>query len=99
MIHPAELVDILMGLRIDPLDLTAEVLAPFGPLLTRVDPRQDKRLAILAKLIAECANVHNAITWLLEHAAVGLRRGLLRRDRPFRPRLHGLPPAQDAPGQ
>ena len=67
MIHPAELADILTSLRIDPMDLTAEVLAPFGPLLTRVDPHEDKRLAILAKLIAECSNVHNAITWLLEH--------------------------------
>jgi predicted AlkP superfamily phosphohydrolase/phosphomutase/tetratricopeptide (TPR) repeat protein len=66
MIHPAELSETLLGLRIEPADLSAEVLAPFGPLLTRVDPRHDDRIAILAKLIAECSNVHNAITWLLE---------------------------------
>ena len=43
------------------------MVLPFAPLIGHVDFRKDYRVAILGKLIAECSNVHNAITWLLEH--------------------------------
>ena len=54
---------------------------------------KDKRLAHRSTRSSPSASRTPPPPRLLEHAAVGLRWRLLRRHRPLRPRLHGLPPA------
>jgi len=66
-IHPAELAETLAELRISPAEITGEELLPFVPLAAQVDQEKDRRLAVVAKLLAENCSVHNAATWILQN--------------------------------
>ena len=66
-IHPERLNDVLKDLRVHPAELTEGHILPFVPKAAEVDQKKDPRLAILAKIIADCTTVHAAATWLMEH--------------------------------
>jgi predicted AlkP superfamily phosphohydrolase/phosphomutase/tetratricopeptide (TPR) repeat protein len=66
-IHPQRLTSELGSLRVRPDEITGETLQMFGPRAADVDQDKDRRLAIVAKLLAECFSIHAAATWLLEH--------------------------------
>ncbi len=66
-VHPTRLIETLAELRVHPGELTAAHLLPFAPRAAEIDQEKDKRLVSLAKIIAECATVHAAATWVMEN--------------------------------
>lgn len=66
-VHPPELAEVLAPLRINPAELGPDAILPFVPKAAEIDQDQDRRLASVMKILAECVTVHNAATWLLAH--------------------------------
>lgn len=66
-IHPDRLAGPVGDLRIRPDEITAEMLQMFVPRAAEIDQDKDRRLAMLAQLLAECFSLHAAATWSLEH--------------------------------
>jgi tetratricopeptide (TPR) repeat protein len=66
-VHPPRLEQTLARLRVHPGDLLGAHLLPFVPKAAQIDQDQDHRLLTLAGILAECATVHAAATWILEH--------------------------------
>lgn len=66
-IFPERLNDIVGQLRIRPDEINGEMLQMFVPRAAEIDQDKDRRLAMLAKLQAECFSLHGAATYLLEH--------------------------------
>ena len=62
--HPRDLAPVMEKLRVTPATITPEQLAPF--FLDKLPKDDDSRLQSLAKLVAQCASVHNAATYLAE---------------------------------
>jgi predicted AlkP superfamily phosphohydrolase/phosphomutase/tetratricopeptide (TPR) repeat protein len=65
-VHPPRLVETLAELRFHPSELLEEDIRAFIPCAHEVDQEKDRRLATCLKILAECASVHSAATWLLE---------------------------------
>ncbi len=66
MVYPPEFGEPLAGLRLNPEDIPAEVLELFVPHAREIDQERDRRLYAAARIIAECANIQTAATWLME---------------------------------
>ena len=66
-IFPERLNGVVGDLRIRPDEITGEMLQMFVPRAAEIDQDKDRRLAMLAKLQAECFSLHAAATYLLEH--------------------------------
>ncbi len=66
-VHPPSLFELAETLRVLPRHITAEQLRPFFPERVPADTR-DPRLHMLIHLLAECASVQNAATFLLAGA-------------------------------
>jgi len=66
-VHPPELAKTFAELRLHPNELVPEQLIPFIPDAEQIDQEQDKRLASVMKILAECSSVHAAATWAMEH--------------------------------
>jgi len=66
-VHPRELEETLADLRLRPDEITEAHLAPFVPGLRDFATGGDGRLRTIAKVLAECATVHAAATWLVEN--------------------------------
>jgi predicted AlkP superfamily phosphohydrolase/phosphomutase/tetratricopeptide (TPR) repeat protein len=66
-IHPAEAVETLKSLRMHPKELEAEILQLFCPLAHEIDQTEDRRIQMLANLIAEALSIHAVTTHILEH--------------------------------
>lgn len=67
MVHPKRLEETLAALRINPNELVAEQVLPFVPRAGEIDQDKDRRLGMVMKTLAECATVHAAATWTMEH--------------------------------
>lgn len=63
-VHPAKLADVVADLRLHPGELAPEELLSLLPRLAEMD-LGDRRIALLARQIAQCASVHNAATGLM----------------------------------
>jgi tetratricopeptide (TPR) repeat protein len=66
-IHPPRLTETLAQLRFHPNELVEEDVRAFIPRVDEVDQEKDGRVASCLKIIAECASVHSAATWLMQH--------------------------------
>lgn len=66
-VYPPRLADTLAEFRLHPGELTEDELRMFVPDAAKVDQDSDPRLAMLAKILAECTSVHAAATWLMQH--------------------------------
>lgn len=64
-IHPPELAAELAPLRVHPNELEGDMLRAFVPRAPEIDQAKDKRLGMLAKIVAECASVQAAATHIL----------------------------------
>lgn len=64
--HPANLVEILEQLRVDPTTIDPNSLLAFVPRAAEVDQNTDPRILAVAKVLGECLSVHNAATYLAE---------------------------------
>lgn len=65
-IHPAALAGSLGELRVNPMELTGDILRMFVPDFAKVDQSKDKRLHTFAKVVAETMSIHAVATELLE---------------------------------
>ncbi|MAQ94836.1 MAG: hypothetical protein CMM84_15070 [Rhodothermaceae bacterium] len=65
-VHPPEIEDTLLDLRIDLRELTGNHLVPFIPDLAEIDQETDKRPLAVARAIADAASIHAAVTYLME---------------------------------
>ena len=66
-VHPPDLHDVFMKLRVRPEELDGSTLLPFVPDAARIDQAHDKRLFAIAVILSRTATTHGAITWCLEH--------------------------------
>ncbi|MEY2537034.1 MAG: hypothetical protein QOG67_774 [Verrucomicrobiota bacterium] len=66
-IYPERLRNALGELRIKPDEINGEILQMFVPRAAEINQDKDRRLAVVAKLQAECLSLHAAATYLLEH--------------------------------
>lgn len=67
-VHPESAADALAELRVHPTELEAEDILPFVPKAAGVDQDRDRRLEVVARLLAEAASTHAAATHLMaEH--------------------------------
>lgn len=67
MVHPPELADPLAELRIEPEELPADLMQFFVPRALEVDQEKSRGIHSAARVICECANIHSAATWLMDH--------------------------------
>jgi len=65
-VHPPRLAEALAEFRIHPGELEGDMLLPFVPDAAEIDQHKDKRLAQVAKVLAETASVHAAATALMQ---------------------------------
>ena len=65
-VHPPELEETLLGLRVHPGELTGNHLGPFIPDIGRVNLKEDRRPLSVVRAIADSASVHAAATYLME---------------------------------
>ncbi len=66
-IYPPRLMRNLAALRLHPQELAAEVITDFVPHLAEIDQEKDRRIEMLAKIIAESATINRAATAVLHH--------------------------------
>ncbi|MCH2178577.1 MAG: alkaline phosphatase family protein [Mariniblastus sp.] len=66
-IHPPEKTKEIGELRVHPFELTPEDILPFVPDGAEIDQSNDRRVASIMKVTAECTSVHAAATHLLEN--------------------------------
>lgn len=64
-VHPASKAGAVGEMRIHPGEITPQELHALLPDLGQMD-RRDRRIGLLAKLLAQCASVHNVATMLLQ---------------------------------
>lgn len=65
-VHPPRLAEALAEFRIHPGELEGDMLLPFVPKAAEIDQHKDKRLAGVAKILAETASIHAAATALMQ---------------------------------
>lgn len=71
-VHPERIVDAMKECRIHPVELTSHHIKPFLPLLDEMDHTDEihkKRIATVAKMVAEAATTHAASTWMQSNEA------------------------------
>jgi len=66
-VHPPKMSRHFSSLRLHPGELTPAHILPFVPNASKVDQDKDKRLTIIAKMLAETATINSAGTWILEN--------------------------------
>ena len=66
-VHPVSLLPELRELVVKAEEITGEQAEFFVPLLRSMPDPTDTRLEALSLLLAQCASVHNAATFLMEH--------------------------------
>lgn len=69
IVHPAQFGDSLAALRLNPEDLPADLMEFFVPRAREIDQHRNRKLLSVARVTAECANIHSAATWLMDHEA------------------------------
>ncbi|MGB3541361.1 alkaline phosphatase family protein [Rubrivirga sp.] len=65
-VHPPDLEDVLLDLRVGVKELTGNHLVPFLPDLAEIDQIQDPRPLAVARAISDSASIHAAATYLME---------------------------------
>ncbi|MBM3861905.1 MAG: tetratricopeptide repeat protein, partial [Verrucomicrobia bacterium] len=65
-VHPSRLIEPLTELRLHPAELMTEHIMHFVPRLADVDQEKDRRIEMLACVIAECTSIHAAATAVMQ---------------------------------
>lgn len=66
-VHPRRLEETLKELRFHPNEIIDKQILPFIPDAATIDQEKDPRLAMVAKILAECTSIHAVATWLMEN--------------------------------
>jgi predicted AlkP superfamily phosphohydrolase/phosphomutase/tetratricopeptide (TPR) repeat protein len=69
MVHPPQFGEDLAALRLNPEELPRDLLEAFVPRAAEIDQQRDHRLHSVARIVAECANIHTSATWLMDRVA------------------------------
>ena len=65
-VHPPRLAEALAEFRVHPGELEGDMLLSFVPRAAEIDQKKDRRLAGIAKILAEISGVHAAATALMQ---------------------------------
>lgn len=65
-VHPAEESELFASLRVHRMEITGNHVEPFVPRLVEIDQRTDRKVGSLPTLIADCASIQSAATYILE---------------------------------
>jgi len=65
-VHPPRLEEALKEFRFHPSELGSEHILPFIPNLAKVDQKKDRRVSMLAGVIADTTSIHGAATALMQ---------------------------------
>lgn len=66
-VHPKKMSSFFEKLRLHPGELTDAHVLPFIPNLAKINQQDDHRVAVLLKILAETASIHNAGTYIVEN--------------------------------
>jgi tetratricopeptide (TPR) repeat protein len=66
-VHPLRLTNHLAGIRLHPSELSLDDILPFVPKAASIDRNLDRQPDIVGLLLAECASLQAAATWLMEN--------------------------------
>lgn len=66
-VHPADLSGLMADFLVRPGEIDSQTIALFVAKFLEVDQHNDRRLAVIADLLARCFSVHAAATWLMEN--------------------------------
>lgn len=64
-VYPERIIEKLKDLRVHPHEITGNLIMPFVPQAVALDKKQDKRLNVIAKLLAHATTVHATATELM----------------------------------
>lgn len=67
VVHPATQKDVFAKLRLHPSELEGQLLQMFAFDIHKLDQNEDRRVRMLANLVAEAFTIHNATTHILEN--------------------------------
>ena len=65
-VHPQELLEQLIPMRVHPTHLKPQHMLPFVPLAPELDQDTDGRLSAVMKVVCECVTIHRAAAYLLQ---------------------------------
>ena len=65
-VHPKRLRKSMAELRVHPTEITPQQILPFIPKAAEIDQKKDRRLAGVARILAECSGVHAAATAVMQ---------------------------------
>lgn len=67
-IHPPELAEVLNELRVHPVEFGSDIIKPFVPTVTSLDPKKHKvPIEHIAKTVAQMSSIQAASTWLMRN--------------------------------
>ena len=66
-VHPNRLVRNLAQLRVYPQEMDLRLIMNFTPCLAEIDQEKNRRIASLAKIIADCTTINRAATAIMHH--------------------------------
>lgn len=66
-VHPPELAETLAQFRVHLSELDAGQLLPFVPQGAEIDLKEDRRLELVARILAECASIHACATAVMQN--------------------------------
>ena len=64
-VYPERIIDKIEDLRVHPYEITGNLIMPFVPQAVALNKKQDKRLNVIAKLLAHATTVHATATELM----------------------------------
>ena len=64
-VYPERIIEKIKDLRVHPFEITGNLIMPFVPQAVALDKKQDKRLNVIAKLLAHATTVHATATELI----------------------------------
>ena len=67
MVHPQRLEPQFQELRLNPNELLPEQILTFVPRAGEIDQEKDRRLASVAKILAEATSIQSPALWAMEH--------------------------------
>ncbi|MEM9836704.1 MAG: alkaline phosphatase family protein [Bacteroidota bacterium] len=66
-VHPQEKAELFSKLRVHVDEITGNHVEPFVPQLASINQLEDQRAGQIPTLLSDCASIHSAATYILEH--------------------------------
>ena len=66
-VHPKSMEEVLKGLRVHPAEFTMAHILPFIPNAEKIDQEKDRRMASVAKILADASTIQSAATYIMRN--------------------------------